>query len=123
MENINRPPVDEVREQYFDQSVDELSQLESEQERKPDNEKIRARIEEVKALLDKLLSELDDESAPKTNVRSIGSQSLSASRLSRKEYEQKPAERTFVDSQGFMHSTPEEAQANEPENWRRTVQD
>ena len=121
MENINKSPVDEVREEYFDQSVDELSQLESEQERKPDNEKIKARIEEVKALLDKLLSELDDELTPRNNAQKVGSQSLSASELPAEQIEQKSAGRPYIDSQGFTHSTPEEARANEPDNWRKTA--
>ncbi|MBR2741218.1 hypothetical protein IKD98_00455 [Candidatus Saccharibacteria bacterium] len=121
MENINKSPVDEVREESFDQSVDELSQLESEQERKPDNEKIRTRIEEVKSLLDKLLSELDDESTPRSNAQKIGSQSLSASELPAEQIEQKPAGRVYQDSQGFMHSTPEDSRANEPDNWRKTA--
>lgn len=119
MENINKSPVDEVREEYFDQSVDELGQLESEQERKPDNEKIKARIEEVKALLDKLLSELDEESVPRSNAQKIGSQSLNASRFSARQAGQKPAGMTYYqDSQGFMHGTPEDSKASEPDNWR-----
>ena len=123
MESIEKTPVDEVREEYFDQSVEELKQLESEKERKPDNEKIRARIEEVKALLEKLLSELDDESMPRSDAKRIGSQFLDASRVSAEQIEQKPAGQLYVDSQGFVHSTPEESKANEPDNWRKTAQD
>ncbi|MBR3116016.1 hypothetical protein IKF30_02195 [Candidatus Saccharibacteria bacterium] len=121
MENINKTPVDEVREEYFDQSVEELGQLESEQERKPDNEKIRARIEEVKTLLDKLLSELDDNATPRMSAQKLGSQSLGASRVTAEHFSQKPTEQSYIDSQGFVHSTPEEARGNEPDNWRKSA--
>ena len=58
----------------------------------------------------------------KEQAQKIGSQSLGASELSEEEIKQKPAGKTYVDSQGFVHSTSDEAQAYEPDNrWRKTA--
>ena len=122
MENINKTPVDEVREEYFDQTVGALEDLEAAQERKPDNEKIKTQIKKVKEILDMILSEMDNDYAPPKNAREIGSYSLSASEMAAEQSRQKPAKRTYVDSQGFVHSTPEESRANEPDNWQKTTQ-
>lgn len=124
MENNRQEQVDEARGATFDQSVEELTQLESELEKKPNNERIKALIQEVTGLLNKLLAELDEEPTPTAgNTQKIGNQSLGAANavLQMEQADQKPDNRYYTNSEGLVSGTPEDAIANEPDNWRNTA--
>ena len=111
---MNETDGDKFIGEYFDQNVDELGQLEKEQERKPDNEKIKRYIEEIYKLLDKLLHEVDNP-IPRINAKDIGNAALGASRT--------PAEQIkeyYVDPSGIVHYDRDEANAAKGDDWRIT---
>ncbi len=60
-----------------------------------------------------------DEMDRREQAQRVGSQSLSASELKAEQSEQKPAGRTYVNSQGFVFNSPKDARDSEPDDWRK----
>lgn len=110
MENLNQTPADSTREIDFDQSVDELKQLEAEEREKPDNEKIKKYLKEVRGHIDTLLRELDE---PAPSLKKIGGSAVDA-------YSSTHEQDTgtgYIDDQGFVHDNAKDARGN-VDNWR-----
>lgn len=85
-----------------------------------ERQKAQADIEKWGKIFEKSFNELDAKDKEE-QARRITNQSLGANSLAAQQLEQKPAGQTYADSQSFVHSTPEEARANEPDDWRRTA--
>lgn len=128
MENYPKNNENEVVETQYSKAfydlVDKWEKLKNRAEdpNLPEEERSKARadIEKWGEKFEESFNILDTKDKEERAQR-IGSQSLSASELPAEQIEQKPAGRIYQDSQGFIHSTPEDSRANEPDNWRKTA--
>lgn len=110
--------IDARRDSVFDQAVDEQTQLENELERKPDNEKLKQYLFDVRNYIDKLLAEVDEEgeATPEAvhgtdTAQAIGQVAVQDVTANATQDASVDAAQQikYVDSQGYIHDTPKSA--------------
>ena len=86
-----------------------------------ERQKAQADIEKYGEIFEKSFGDLDALDKEE-QARRIASQSLDASRSEAEQIEQKPTGGArYLDSQDFIHDTPEQARNSEPDYWQKTA--
>lgn len=105
----------EAKETTFDYWMEDLEALEKAHEEHPDNEKINNYLKEQKERIEQLLDSLEEDGLQidRKAAADAGAKALGAA-------SKEDGNTYYTDSEGFVHSSAEDAQAAGSDDWRNT---